>query len=83
MNWYANITIQKSSYLAKVYIASGLTVGVDMYRIPLKIEHHLCSCWGGAVTAIVLFIIQLHEIGLNLEFETLFTDFWQDRFVIQ
>ena len=38
----------------------------------MKIVLDLCGCRGGAVALSVLYFVQLHEIGLNLESEILF-----------
>ena len=38
-----------------------------------RIRPYLCCFCGGAVRSIDLFSIQLHRIGINLEFETLFS----------
>ena len=40
-----------------------------------KIVLNLCGCCEGAVLSIILSLMQLHEIGFNLEPETLFVYF--------
>ena len=42
------------------------------YRVSKRIVPHLCGCCGGAVYSIISVFTQLHRLGFNLDFETLY-----------
>ena len=47
------------------------------YRVSKKILPRLCGFCGGVVDSIILVLRQLHRLGFNLKFETLYESMWQ------